>query len=121
MPPDMSAVSGDLMRAETIAIGSDIWTDDEEGEVWTIAEVVHQENTMLTVRYKSTGEEHKIDLVKRSIMRHSLELLKPAQQKPSVSDHKLLLQLQSAEFAGEPPMVPFVTRNYNLLPSVLCV
>ncbi|CAM9750268.1 unnamed protein product, partial [Ectocarpus sp. 8 AP-2014] len=62
MAPDMSAVSGDLMRAETIAVGSDIWTDDEEGEVWTIAEVVHQENTMLTVRYKSTGEEHKIDL-----------------------------------------------------------
>lgn len=61
---DMSAVSGDLMRAETIAVGSDIWTDDEEGEVWTIAEVVHQENTMLTVRYKSTGEEHNIDLVR---------------------------------------------------------
>lgn len=59
------AVSGSLLQADTIPVGSEIWTDDEEGNrVWIQAEVVGQENTSLTIRRKSTGEELEIDLVR---------------------------------------------------------
>lgn len=45
-------------------MGSEIWTDDEDGDqVWMQAEVIRQENTSLTIRRKSTGEELEIDLV----------------------------------------------------------
>ena len=57
-------VSGSLLQAATIPVGSEIWTDDEDGDqVWMQAEVIRQENTSLTIRRKSTGEELEIDLV----------------------------------------------------------
>lgn len=55
-----------LIRADTIPPGSEIWTEDETDdgeEVWMLAQVVRQENTLLTVRKKQTGEELEIDLV----------------------------------------------------------
>lgn len=59
-------VSGSLLLAHTIPVGSEIWTDDEEGDqVWIQAEVIRQENTSLTIRRKSMGEELKFDLVRR--------------------------------------------------------
>lgn len=60
------SVSMSLLRADTIAAGSEIWAEDEgDGgeDVWMLAEVVRQENTLLTVRKKETGEELEIDLV----------------------------------------------------------
>jgi len=60
-------VSGSLLTAETIPVGSEIWVDDEE-QVWMLADVIRQENTSLTVRRKATGEELEIDLV-RTFMR----------------------------------------------------
>lgn len=61
-----ASVSMSLLRADTIAAGSEIWAEDEADggqEVWMLAEVVRQENTLLTVRKKETGEELEIDLV----------------------------------------------------------
>eukprot|EP00903_Cladosiphon_okamuranus_P011132 g10508.t1 len=56
-------VSGTLLQADTIPVGSEIWTDDEDGyQVWIQARVVRQENTSLTIRRKDTGEELEIDL-----------------------------------------------------------
>lgn len=52
-----------LARAGTVPIGSGIWAEDEE-QVWTLAEVIRQESTRLTVRSKKTGEELQIDLVR---------------------------------------------------------
>lgn len=51
------------IRADTIPAGSTIWTEDDE-DVWMMAEVVRQENTLLTVKRKRTGEEVEIDLVR---------------------------------------------------------
>ncbi|CBJ30507.1 conserved unknown protein [Ectocarpus siliculosus] len=45
--------------------GTEIWAEDEADggdEVWMLAEVLRQDNTMLTVRKKRTGEELAIDL-----------------------------------------------------------
>lgn len=61
-----ASVSMNLIRADTMPPGSEIWTEDEteDGEeVWMLAQVVRQENTLLTVRKKKTGEELEIDLV----------------------------------------------------------
>lgn len=60
------SVSMNLIRADTIPVGSEIWAEDEADggeEVWMLAQVVRQENTLLTVRKKKTGEELEIDLV----------------------------------------------------------
>lgn len=56
------SVSMNLLRADTMDKGTEIWTEDED-EVWMLAEVLRQENTRLSVRRKSTGEELQIDLV----------------------------------------------------------
>lgn len=53
----------DLMRADTIPQGEEIWVEDGE-EVWALASVLRQENTQLKVRRKNTGEEDEIDLVR---------------------------------------------------------
>lgn len=72
MPPNMAPVRGitsqpsmsaKLMRADTIPRGSSIWVEDDE-EVWVVADVIRQQNTLLTVRRKKTGEELEIDLVR---------------------------------------------------------
>lgn len=72
MPPNIApsrgittqpSVSMNLMRADTIPKGSAIWAESDE-DVWVLAEVVRQENTLLTVRQKTTGEEMEIDLVR---------------------------------------------------------
>lgn len=55
-----------LIRADTIPVGSEIWTEDETDggeEVWVLAQVVQQANTLITARKKNTGEEMEIDLV----------------------------------------------------------
>lgn len=60
-------VSGSLLQADTIPVGSEIWADDEDGDqVWIQAEVIRQENTSLTIRRRSTGLELEIDLVRFS-------------------------------------------------------
>lgn len=51
-----------LMRVEAIPSGSKIWAEDEE-KVWVLTEVVRQDNTILTVRERKTGEHKEIDLV----------------------------------------------------------
>lgn len=60
------SVSMKLLRAQTIEAGSEIWAEDESDggeEVWMLAQVLRQDNTLLTVRKKKTGEELEIDLV----------------------------------------------------------
>lgn len=49
------------MKAKALAVGTQVWTDDEEA-VWALGEVVHQENTLVTV-VRKTGEKLEIDLV----------------------------------------------------------
>lgn len=72
MPPDAAPARGitsqhsmsmNLIRADTIPAGSEVWAEHDE-QVWMLAEVVRQENTLVTVRQKSTGEEVEIDLVR---------------------------------------------------------
>ena len=49
-----------------IPVGSDIWIEDDADdgeEVWMLAQVMRQENTLLTVLKRKTGEEAEIDLV----------------------------------------------------------
>ena len=58
------SLSTHLVRADKYEVGSEIWTS-EEGEIWVLAEVISQENTILAVRRKSTGEALEIDLVRR--------------------------------------------------------
>lgn len=61
------SVSMKLLRAQTIEAGSEIWAEDESDggeEVWMLAQVLRQDNTLLTVRKKETGEELEIDLVR---------------------------------------------------------
>ena len=62
--PGMKSQSSsmNLMRADTIPRGEDIWIEDDE-LVWALATVLRQENTQLMVRRKRTGEEDEIDLV----------------------------------------------------------
>lgn len=56
-------MSMNLIRADTIPAGSEVWAENDE-HVWMLAEVVRQENTLVTVRQKSTGQEVEIDLVR---------------------------------------------------------
>lgn len=72
MPPDVAPARGitsqpsmsmNLIQADTIPAGSEVWAEDDE-QVWMLAEVVRQENTLITVRHKSSGEEVEIDLVR---------------------------------------------------------
>lgn len=61
-----ASVSMKLLRAQPIETGSEIWAEDESDggeEVWMLAQVLRQDNTLLTVRKKNTGEELEIDLV----------------------------------------------------------
>ena len=60
------SLSTHLVRADTYPVGSEIWTNDED-EVWVLAEVISQENTILAVRRKSTGERLEIDLVRERL------------------------------------------------------
>lgn len=62
------SLSSRLVRADTYPVGSEIWTNDD-GEVWVLAEVVSQENTILTARQQSTGDVLEIDLVRRQRQR----------------------------------------------------
>lgn len=56
------SLSTHVFREETHPVGSEIWTSDE-GDIWVLAEVISQDNTILVVRRKSTGEKLEIDLV----------------------------------------------------------
>ncbi|CAM9467577.1 unnamed protein product, partial [Ectocarpus fasciculatus] len=61
-PPTMAlsrSLSTQVMRARCFT--GDTWVDDDV-EVWILAEVVHQDNTLLTVRRKSNGEDIEVDL-----------------------------------------------------------
>lgn len=61
------SVSMKLLRAQTIEAGSEIWAEDETDggeEVWMLVQVLRQDNTLLMVRKKKTGEELEIDLVR---------------------------------------------------------
>ena len=51
-----------LVRADTYRAGSEVWMDDE-AHVWVQAEVLKQENTLLTLRRKDSGETVEIDVV----------------------------------------------------------
>lgn len=52
------------MKAELLPLGTQVWTNDENA-VWALGEVVHQENTMVTIA-KKTGERLEIDLVSQA-------------------------------------------------------
>lgn len=55
--PSMSCM---LMRAEQRE--GKIWMEDDKGSVWTLVEVLSQENTIVTVKHRD-GKREKIDLV----------------------------------------------------------
>lgn len=57
------SVSMQLMRADTVPRGSHVWVEDDK-LVWVLAEVVRQENTILTVREMSSGRQRDVDLVR---------------------------------------------------------
>lgn len=59
------SLSTHLVRADTYPVGSEIWTNGE-GEIWVLARVIRQENTILTAWRKSTGETLEIDLVREA-------------------------------------------------------
>lgn len=50
------------MRAMKRPRGSEIWVEDD-AQVWALAEVVSQDNTLLTVRRTGSAEMESIDLV----------------------------------------------------------
>lgn len=56
------SVSSRLMRADIRLKGEDVWIEDEK-EVWVLAEMVRQDETILTVRRKDTGKILEIDQV----------------------------------------------------------
>lgn len=76
MPPSMTpvgrglvsqpSVSTLMMRAQRRPEGTEVWMEDER-QVWALVEVVKQDNTMLTVRHKSSGKTEEIDLVRGKI------------------------------------------------------
>ncbi|CAM9101018.1 unnamed protein product, partial [Hapterophycus canaliculatus] len=49
-----------LMRADLLPLGTQVWTNDEVA-VWALGEVVHQENTLVTI-VRKTGEKLEVDL-----------------------------------------------------------
>lgn len=59
------SLSTQVMRARCFT--GDTWVDDDV-EVWILAEVVRQDNTLLTVRRKSNGEDIEVDLVRPSFL-----------------------------------------------------
>lgn len=59
---DRESLSTHLVLANKYEVGSDVWMDDE-ARVWVQAEVLKQDNTLLTLRRKDTGETVEIDLV----------------------------------------------------------
>lgn len=56
------SISSRIMHADFMPTGEEIWIEDEK-EVWVLASLVEQENTMLKVRRKDTGVIVEIDLV----------------------------------------------------------
>lgn len=72
MPPNINApargivsqpsMSASLIIAETRPVGSMIWMEDGQ-QIWALAKVVSQANTILNVR-RETGKEAEIDLVR---------------------------------------------------------
>lgn len=56
------SVSARLMQAKQMPRGEEIWVEDEKA-VWVLAELVEQQNTILKVRRKDTGQALEIDLV----------------------------------------------------------
>ena len=50
------------MQADQMPQGEELWVEDDN-EVWVLASLVRQQNTILTVRRKDTGEQLEIDLV----------------------------------------------------------
>lgn len=75
MPPNKSApprglalqrsVSARIMQADQLPAGEEIWVEDAK-EVWVLAGLVSQHNTILKVRRKDTGALLDIDLVRRT-------------------------------------------------------
>lgn len=57
------SLSTHLIKAAHHDIGSDVWMDDEN-QVWVQATVLKQDNTLLTLRRKGTGETVEIDMVR---------------------------------------------------------
>lgn len=71
MPPNMlpprglalqRSVSSRLISVNQMHEGEQIWIEDEH-DVWVLADLLSQENTMLTVRRKDTRVVEEIDLV----------------------------------------------------------
>ncbi len=69
MPPNsaprrglVSSMSTRAFTAETRPEGSLVWTEDDR-KMWVLVEVLSQQNTLLKVRRKDTGELLEIDLV----------------------------------------------------------
>ena len=56
------SVSSRLMQADQMPQGEELWVEDDR-DVWVLASLVKQQNTILTVRRKDTGETIEIDLV----------------------------------------------------------
>lgn len=77
MPPNNSfpargivsqpSVSAGLIRAALRPAGSLVWTEHED-KVWMLVEVVSQDNTILSVRHKATGNLEEIDLVSHGLL-----------------------------------------------------
>lgn len=71
MPPNntapprgiVSSMSKKAFRADKRPDGSLVWTEDPD-KMWLLVEVLSQDNTLLRVRNKATGETQEIDLVR---------------------------------------------------------
>ena len=53
-----------LIRADKIPKGRVIWIEDDD-EVWQEAEVIEQNNTLLTCKHRGNGSTVEVDLVSR--------------------------------------------------------
>lgn len=72
MPPDsmppirglalQRSMSTKVMVADVIPPGKEIWVDNDK-EVWVLTDLLSQQNTVLKVRRKDTGEVLDVDLV----------------------------------------------------------
>lgn len=67
------SVSTRLMQADQLPAGEEMWVEDAK-EVWVLAGLVSQHNTILKVRRKDTGALLDIDLVRQRNCKYHMHI-----------------------------------------------